>query len=297
MDRSPRFERLKRVDRRNALMVFFIILFAFLLLILLFRLNAAWSQRQYQVLVTQSDLTRGMRISSSDLIWRTFTRDKIQPEYFTQNKIDQKDVIGGVVVHDIPANTPVAHGDILLPSAAINYQQLVQPNMRAVMLPIIELGPGFVRAGDYVDILVTFDSANLGTMEAPHGATRRLSPSSMVSRTLLKNVLVLGVYPSDQNGTAATAARPAGPFSAFSGAGINNRNPFWVTFELYPKQAEMMAVANEMGIVSLSLQGQVVGEVMEGSSYTTSQYVAGINPGNTVVIIRGSAKEVINLER
>src|SRR5437879_3959459 len=107
MDRFQRFERFRRVDRKNAFMVFFIIIFALILLILLFRLNSAWNLKQYRVLVTHTNLTRGMRISPGDIEWKTYPKDQITPLYFTQNNTASKDVVGGVVVHDIPSGEAI----------------------------------------------------------------------------------------------------------------------------------------------------------------------------------------------
>lgn len=287
-----RLERIKRMDRKSAFMIFFIVIFALVLLILLFKLNSAWNQKQYRVLIATAPLQRGSILSTDKLAWKEYPPKQIQSSYFTQNRSTPADVVGGVVIHNVAAGEPITRSNVLAPNATVDYRALLQPNMRALMLPIEGVGSGFLRSGDYVDILLTFDAATLGPpapASNPHHAIVKL-----ITKTLFKNVLILGVYPLDQSGGGQTRV---GTLLSAADRGPARNNVKWITFELTPKQAEMMASANTMGQVTLSMEGTVVGQVMEGQSYTTNYYVAGFSQSPAVTLIQGSTKEVIYLGR
>lgn len=289
MDRSELKDRFKRVDRRNAVMTVLIVVFACFLIILLLRLSATWKQKQYNVAVTQLELPRGTHVSASQLTWKTYPADKIEPGYLTQSRTTLERLNGGIITHSLGANEPLTPKNFLFPGATIDYQALLRSDKRAIVLPIASIGPNFVQPGNSVDIILTFDPATLDPARVVRATSRG---GNLESKTILKNVLVLGVYP------LASEAGKSSTLSVLT-SGRGDALVKWVTFEVTPKQAEMMSVADKMGTVSLSLQGEVIGESIEGRSYTTSRAVAGLEgvQSNTVTIIRGSSKEVIDLGR
>lgn len=291
MDRFRRLDHFRNMDRKNLVMLILIVFFALILLILLFRLNSAWGQSEHRVLVSNQELSRGTRISADNLTWENYPPTRIKSNYYVQKNTAIKDVEGGVVLHSIKPNEPITRSNILPPSSATNYQALLKPNMRAVMLPIIDLGSGFVRSGDHVDIILTFNEEDL-VRKGPSKFQTKKNPVDLVSKTLLTNVLILGVYPPNGGG-------PQNQVGKLLSAGRADQNAKWVTFELNPKQAEILTLANNMGVVSLSLQGNVIGHSIDEDSFTTSASIAGANNSEPkrVTIIRGSSKEVISLER
>lgn len=288
MDRFQLVDNFRNLDRKQRLMIILIVLFAFVLLILLFRLNSAWGQTQYRVLTAKSNLSRGARLSPENLTWLTYPPAQIKANFYVQRSTSAKDVDGAVVLHGIKANEPITRANILPPSSALNYQALVKPDMRAVTLPIVDIGAGFVQSGDHVDIILTFNTQEMVKNEGGKFSKGK-TPFNLISKTLLTHVLVLGVYPQG-------APQAGSRIGKLLTGGKGEQNAKWVTFELEPKKAEVLTLASNMGVISLSLQGNVIGRSVDEDSYTTSASLIDARKVETrkITIIRGSSKEVLS---
>jgi len=115
----------------------------------------------------------------------------------------------------------------VLPGSRSFMAAVLRPGMRAVSVGVTATSgiSGFVFAGDQVDLLLT------------HKTGKGEDTSHLVTETVLRNIRVLAV---DQKvdakpGDAPTIARTA-------------------TFEVTPKQAEIVAIVSEMGRLSLALR-------------------------------------------
>jgi pilus assembly protein CpaB len=140
-----------------------------------------------------------------------------------------QEVIGMVTVKDIGTGAPVTRDSV---SQKYRLSQIVKPSMRAVTVsidPIIGVG-GFLKAGDRVDVIATFN-VNNGT----------------ITKTVLQDVELIAIGPEaieeeetvDPN-TGRNGARPKPQTNA--------------TLAVFPSDAEKLVLAESKGRLRLSLR-------------------------------------------
>jgi len=173
---------------------------------------------------------------------------------------------------------PITEGKIVAPGSRGFLAAVLRPGMRAVSVPVTVTSgiSGFVFPGDQVDILITHPlSASGGKAE---GVQRQ------AAETVLHDVRVLAVDQKlESKGGEAIVAHTA-------------------TLEVTPKQSEMIAVASEMGKLSLSLRSLTTppGEKTTADStgnpgsgtFTLDSEVSQLlaRKDNTITVLRGTGK-------
>lgn len=182
---------------------------------------------QVEILVAATNLPAGRIIQDGDLTWQQWP-DVSLPEPYIRKTSGQElnDLLGSVVRSGIRQAEPVTNLAVVKSGERGFLAAVLSPGMRAVSIQISATSgvSGFVFPGDRVDLLLTQDVDNGGTM-------------SRAAETLLTDVRVIGVDQNadDQNKMAASVART-------------------VTLEVTPRQAEQVALASRMGELSLSLR-------------------------------------------
>ncbi len=186
-----------------------------------------------QILVAAHDLPAGTIVKPDDLKWRPWPADGIQPEYAVRSGAsgDFGDFPGSAVRRAITSGEPVTANKVFKRTDAGFLAGALSPGMRAVSVSINEVSgaAGFVLPGDRIDVILTqrlteFDAQSESSVERN------------VAQTILENVRVLAI---DQNvNDIEETAKPADT----------------VTLELTPSQAETVALAAEMGKLTLSLR-------------------------------------------
>ena len=163
--------------------------------------------------------------------WQAWPDDTVAPTYVIENERSMNDFIGGVVRSSIAAGQPITDTRVVKPGDQGFLAAVLQPGMRAVSVAVnAETGlAGFIFPGDRVDVILT------------HGMQEKDSEGNQytkrASETVLQNVRVLAVDQSmDDQNKEVTIAKTA-------------------TLELLPKQAEILTVTAQLGVLSLSLRG------------------------------------------
>ena len=177
------------------------------------------------------------------------------------------------------AGEPISEAKIVSPGSRGFLAAALAPGMRAVSVPVTATSgiSGFVFPGDQVDILITHMPLSGNNNEAQHRA----------SETVLHDVRVIAVDQKlDSKGNEALVAHTA-------------------TLEVTPKQSEIIAVATEMGKLSLSLRSLAVAEETspadsagggERGTFTLDSEVSQLltTKGNSgaggVTVLRGNSK-------
>lgn len=138
-----------------------------------------------------------------------------------------KEFVGAVVRANVMPGEPITDGRIVRPGDRGFLAAVLQPGTRAISVPINATTgiSGFVFPGDKVDLLLTH------SIKQPNSAAVRRA-----TETVLSDIRVLAV---DQR-TDDIEGKPVVAKTA--------------TLEVTPKQAEVIAVASEMGRLSLSLR-------------------------------------------
>ncbi|WP_425059616.1 hypothetical protein SCACP_02080 [Sporomusa carbonis] len=148
---------------------------------------------------------------------------------------DSKEVVGMLSREQIVAGEQITARRLLVEGKSAGFTGLIPPDKRAVTVGVNEVTgvAGFVKAGDYVDVVVTFDQSVTG---------------DNVSHLVLQNVLVLAADRETEGGVAETA---------------NNNNfkdkkevikTATVTLAVSPDEAAKLALSEEKGRVRLALR-------------------------------------------
>lgn len=262
------------MNNKNNFLIIAIVLLVLVISATLYQLNKTRAVQQNSVLTANAILLRGSRISQHQLSWVVYAPEKIKAKYFVQSDIALSDIVNGVVLREIRPGEPITQEDIIPAGVDVNYQAILQKNMRAITVAMGDSNLGMTRAGDYVDIILTYTLS----------AGENKNSDNLVSKTLLRKVLVLGIY-------GLTADN-----GVFSGASQDKNRAILVTFEVTPKQVETLTLAEKMGSISLSINNEYLQARARKQSYTTSNSLGSIGQtNNTVTVIRGSTVENLNI--
>jgi pilus assembly protein CpaB len=233
---------------------------------------------QKSVLVARNAITRGQILKPQDFSWQVWPEGGVDRNYIQAGSRPAEAFTGWVARDPFAPGEPISDAKIVSPGSRGFLAAALAPGMRAVSVPVTATSgiSGFVFPGDQVDILITHTPLS-GNNEAQHKA----------SETVLHDVRVIAVDQKlDSKGNEALVAHTA-------------------TLEVTPKQSEIIAVASEMGKLSLSLRSLAVAEEKspadsasgdERGTFTLDSEVSQLltTKGNSgaggVTVLRGNSK-------
>ncbi len=191
-----------------------------------------------QVLVARKPIVVGAFLKPDMFRWAEWPEDGVADTYVVKledPETDQiEDLLGAVMRNSLTAGEPITSGQIIRPGERGFLAAVLTPGSRAVSVPINATTgiSGFVFPGDSVDLLLTH------TIKGGNNVRR-------ASETILRDIRILAVDQSVSNDDGKPVIAKT------------------ATLEVLPKQAEKIAVAMEMGILSLTLRSLPV-ETTEG---------------------------------
>jgi pilus assembly protein CpaB len=255
------------------------------------------SRPMAMVLVAAKDLQPGQRLADSDLAWKEWPVDEVNPLFITDGTtplaateaVDaadrpagavaavtraatafatgggKADYVGSVVREPILAGEPIVSRKIVRAGDSGYMAAYLEPGMRAMAIRVtVETAAGgFILPGDRVDVLLTRET-NLGNMGAQEG-----DRSKFASSTVMQNVKVLAIDQSTRAGDDEQAVIGA-----------------TATLELGPRDAEALALAKSEGELSLVLRSYA-------DTGGPSGRVAAVRQSSAVRVYRGGAPEVV----
>jgi len=183
------------------------------------------------VLVATRALPIGAIIDGESFRFQPWPEGLVENAYYVEGEIDPQAVQGSVVRNVITAGQPLTHGALIKPGDRGFLAAALGPGMRAVTVPVNMQSSvaGFIFPGDRVDLLMT------QTIEGEED-TNPLK----VSETVVRNLRVLA---TDQRvNVVDETGKPV--VKKFSN----------VTLEVTPRIAEKIAVAHNIGTLSLALR-------------------------------------------
>jgi pilus assembly protein CpaB len=186
-----------------------------------------------KVLVAKKALPVGTIIDADSFTFQPWPKELMQSAYYVEGQPDgdPKKLLGTVVRYAITAGQPATRGSLVGPQDRGFLAAALGPGMRAVTVPVnVTSGvAGFVFPGDHVDMVLTQQVDGGGD-----------GPALKVSETIIRNLRVLATDQriTDKDDDGKTAIR------VFAN----------VTFEVTPRIAEKIAVAQSLGSLSLSLR-------------------------------------------
>lgn len=238
---------------------------------------------EQRVLVAKARLATGQFITSDNVKWVPWPAESISSGFVIEGKQKLDEIVGSVVRFPIGIGEPINDSRIVAPGNRGFMAAVLQPGMRAVSVPVTLTSgiSGFVFPGDHVDIVLT-----LVYQQNNNGRELR------AGETILTDIRVLAI---DQK----VESKPGETQIAKS-----------VTFEVTPKQSEVLAVAADLGRLSLSLRSLARDEHEESvdvaaasgnkgmprTSFTLDSEASSLLSGaggakNTITVLRGKATE------
>jgi pilus assembly protein CpaB len=194
-------------------------------------------QPSVRILVAANDLATGGFVRAQDLKWQSWPDDQVTAQYVRKPDATAAEasqdplqaLVGGVVRQRIAAGEPVTSGRVIKPGDRGFLAAVLTQGKRAVSVPVTATSgvAGFVFPGDRVDLILSH------TVKDPNAPS---APGELVTETVLTDIRVLAV---DQ----ATADQENKPILAKT-----------MTFEVTPKQVEVIGVMSGLGTLSLSLR-------------------------------------------
>lgn len=183
------------------------------------------------VLVATKALPVGTIIDAESFRFQPWPKELVETAYFIEGESDPQKLQGSVVRNAITAGQPVTKGALIQPGERGFLAAALGPGMRAVTVPV-ELQTsvaGFIFPGDRVDLLMTQN------INGDEGTT-----ALKVAETVVRNLRVLATDQRtnvmDENGQPVVR-------------GYSN-----VTLEVTPRIAEKIAVAQNIGKLSLCVR-------------------------------------------
>ncbi|NLO74591.1 MAG: Flp pilus assembly protein CpaB [candidate division WS1 bacterium] len=184
---------------------------------------------------------------------------KITPEMLTTKELTPEAIPAGVVkepetllnktlAQEAPAGEPIPRGYLAEYTTGAGLSFAVPPGLRAVTVAVDNITGvgGFLKLGDRVDVLVTFEA-----------------PNRVYTKTVLQNVLVLGVggeaavptaAPGDEGAGGAQPAAAQGQAQQ-PGAPASQAKPMpSVTLAVTPDQAQALVLSAKKGSIYLALR-------------------------------------------
>jgi len=229
------------------------------------------------VLVAARDLPSGTLLHVEDMVWQSWPDEQINDAYLRKGKDEPQSLAGSVVRLRIAKGEPVSSGRFIAPGERGFLAAVLAPGMRATSVTLTTATDiaGLILPGDHVDLILS------------HPIKNELEPNApprQASETVLTNIRVVAIdqIVNDQDKKPITGKT--------------------ATFEVTPKQAEIIEVAKSLGNLTLVLRSAGSNEADNNQgpdtyvSYTwddeVSPLIHHLEPGGqpvTVTILRGSA--------
>lgn len=233
------------------------------------------------VLVARNDVARGQILRPEDLSWQVWPEGSIDKNYVVQGGADKPETFTGWVARDpIKGGWPVTRAGIIAPGDRGFLAAVLRPGMRAISVPVTVTSgiSGFIFPGDRVDLLMTFSVPLAASTSDEHQTNT--SYTHKATETVLHNIRVVAIdqHLESKAGTAVPAHT--------------------ATFEVTPKQSEVISLASEIGKVSLTLRSLTPGakEPQTAEETPTSGVSAGAGPAEGESPIAAKATYTLDSE-
>lgn len=207
---------------------------------------------QKSILVAATAIARGQILKPADLSWRPWPDNAIVGDLIVSGAASEKSFAGWVAREPFVAGEPIARAKIVARGNGGPIAAVLEPGMRAVSIAVDQTSDvsGFVLPGDRVDVLVSLSASVEGG--GGNGYQRK------ASETALRDVRVVAIdqRPDSKDGQPVVART--------------------VTLEVTPKQSEVLALAGDLGKLSLSLRSLVSSLPVKLTALASAEPTTGI---------------------
>jgi pilus assembly protein CpaB len=198
------------------------------------------------VLVAAQDIALGEEVTDQNVTLKSLPSVARHPNAFTDK--NRTSAIHQVATEPIAAGQQILSSQVTKDEAEVGLAALIPDGHRAVAISVSEVtaGGGFIKPGDYVDVIAAFEAntapPNSAVLAIPKGETGN---RVYVAATVLQNVKVLAI--------GQTAEQPG------QTSGANNLKPSQdvsqlksVTLALTPDEAQKVFLAEQIGTLRLA---------------------------------------------
>jgi pilus assembly protein CpaB len=186
-----------------------------------------------EVLTVTRDIAIGETFKAGDLQWSPWPEANVVEGYYLQTAAPKsiETLTGAVIKLALFKGEPVLPQKIAIKGEQGLLAALMEPGMRAISVEISaeSASGGFILPNDRVDLILTYDQ---------QGDPERGIAQRTVATTVVQNVRVLAI---DQNFSTEAEGETA-------------RLGSTATLEVSPREAELLAMSQSLGEVSLSLR-------------------------------------------
>jgi pilus assembly protein CpaB len=185
-----------------------------------------------EILVAKNDIAMGQALSAADLQWQAWPASAAGGNFI--RKADQPNAVeqfsGNIARVPFVAGEPIREAKLVNAKGSGFMAAILPKGMRAVATQIsAETGAGgFILPNDHVDVILS---------RRDREAEKQTGVEARVSETILSNVRVLAIDQNveEKNGSKVVVGKTA-------------------TLELTERQAESLALAQQLGTLSLALR-------------------------------------------
>ena len=189
-----------------------------------------------EILVASRNISLGSNLDGSDMKWQSWPESAVfAGAIVRQDQQSTIDALSGRVRRDISSGEPLSEAAMLSNNAGNIVASSLEPGKRAIAIKVSaeSMVGGFINPGDHVDVILTH-KVRVATGDK---STMKDTVNQFATETVLENVRILAI---DQRATNSSSDE----------AKVGRT----VTLEVTSVDAEKIALANEMGDLSLSLR-------------------------------------------
>jgi pilus assembly protein CpaB len=191
-----------------------------------------------RVLIASKDLKIGDTLDDASMEWKTWPQDSVFEGAVIESELELEEgelALNGRLLRDVSTGEPLLKSALVDDEKGNFVAATLNPGMRAMAIKVkseTSVG-GFLFPNDHVDVLLTYE------VKLPSDKTIRNASASVIQKrtaqTVLENVRVVAVDQKAKDVESASIYKT-------------------ITVEVDAKQAEILALANSMGSLTLALR-------------------------------------------
>lgn len=215
-----------------------------------------------EVLVAVKDISLGEMVAEHHTTWQKWPKDGVTPGLITSDRPSaQHELSGSIARAPIIAGEPITAQKLIKAGQGGVLAAILPAGMRAVSTKIDQKTAvgGLILPNDHVDVILIRRQRGRGGSE------------EYVSDTLFRNIRVLAIGQQIESAAGKKTADTSGGSTT-------------ATLELTPRQSELLALANSMGEITLSLRS--IADMNTESQNLTGNDLSAKDRGGSINVMR-----------
>lgn len=205
--------------------------------------SAPVGENVVEVLVAAKDLKKGRELEQGDMEWKTWSEEALFRGAILRDQEEKpEDALSGRIERSFYQGEPLVRNAILKESQANYVAARLNAGERAISIKVKaeEMVAGFISPGSFVDVILTYKHRINVDREEPAQVREMVTANidNLVTETILENVRVLAIdQQADRDDEEKITVGKT------------------VTLAVNSRQAEVLALAGQMGSLTLAMRG------------------------------------------